>query len=519
MGWRFGIEYANIVAYLTVPNQRTPPRISAFQLREFLGSLQGQYRERPPLISADPFWVDRITWTAAESSRWVDSLNVETSSFVDPQEVAYVLSPLRDLLGRYELYGLPVGAWNDRDRLNAFAQHAAYSSEHYGLFLIPDNPGTNETLEIFDPSPIAKKITARPDLWPGILFWVRTGESAFASLEQAEELYQHIIHVMRTAADPTAHAAKVLNDFNNTEEGNSGVKRLLHLSDLHFGTSYALQNQAYLTSHLKTKLNDFQRVIITGDLFDNPKKRDALAFRNFRSDLEASTGKELIVIPGNHDQKIQGNTFFGLGRRLDELAKLEWSSLEIDDDLACVFYCFDTSREAQHYARGKVTREQMIEVATLFETKLVKRPELRDYLSVALVHHHPYSFDARIETPLQKGLKAIGLSDEDFLKMDGAEDFLSWCAGRRVPLILHGHKHVPRHVKDRIKWTHGKESEWREVTAVGCGTSLGAEGMPLSYNVLEWSPRSQRWSAAFFSDPGLGTGFEETYVVLHSAIV
>jgi hypothetical protein len=133
-----------------------------------------------------------------------------------------------------------------------------------------------------------------------------------------------------------------------------------------------------------------------------------------------------------------------------------------------------------------------------------------------LIHHHPYSFDARTETPLQRGLKAIGLSEENFLRMEGADEFLSWCVGRRVPLILHGHKHVPRHVKDRIEWKHGKEPEWREVTAVGCGTSLGAEGLPLSYNVLEWSPRSQKWSVAFFSDPGLGTGFEEAYVSLQS---
>jgi len=159
----------------------------------------------------------------------------------------------------------------------------------------------------------------------------------------------------------------------------------------------------------------------------------------------------------------------------------------------------------------------MIEVATLFETKLVARPTLKNYLSIALVHHHPYSFDTRTETLLQKGLQAIGLSDESFLKMEGADEFLRWCVGRRVPLVLHGHKHVSRYVKDQIKWSHGKRPDWREVTAVGCGTSLGAEGMPLSYNILEWSPASQKWSTAFFSDPGFGTGFEETYVALHLA--
>ena len=102
--------------------------------------------------------------------------------------------------------------------------------------------------------------------------------------------------------------------------------------------------------------------------------------------------------------------------------------------------------------------------------------------------------------------------------MDGAHKSLIWCAGRKVFLILHGHKHVARYVKDNIFWSHGKDNELRAATAVGCGTSLGAEGMPLSYNILEWSPTSEKWSAAFFSDPESGPGFEEILVALHPAI-
>src|SRR6266404_3813166 len=100
-------------------------------------------------------------------------------------------------------------------------------------------------------------------------------------------------------------AARILDEFNASSD-DSGVKRVLHLSDLHFGTRHALQNQAYLSSHLKQKLPKIHRVVITGDLFDNPKEADALAFRNFRTDLETSSAKDLIVIPGNHDQRVGG---------------------------------------------------------------------------------------------------------------------------------------------------------------------------------------------------------------------
>lgn len=157
----------------------------------------------------------------------------------------------------------------------------------------------------------------------------------------------------------------------------------------------------------------------------------------------------------------------------------------------------------------------MMEIATLFETKAAAKAVLREHLSVALIHHHPYSFKAAAETRIQKALDAVGLDEERFLRMDDADQFLSWCVGRRIPLILHGHKHLARHVTDRIEWKNGKENVWRDVTAVGCGTSLGMEGLPLSYNILEWSPSTRKWSASFFADPGLGTGFEEQYVAVH----
>ena len=57
----------------------------------------------------------------------------------------------------------------------------------------------------------------------------------------------------------------------------------------------------------------------------------------------------------------------------------------------------------------------MMELATMFEAKAVARPLIRDHLPIALVHHHPYSFDAAAETPLQKGLRAIGLDEEGFV--------------------------------------------------------------------------------------------------------
>ena len=512
MGWRFDIRYTNLVAYLTIPNQDDPPRVTAHQLREFLGSIQGEYRDRPPLWSEDPAWVIRITKIANQAARFIDSRQFQYNEFLNPNVVRDALIELRLDLGHFDLFALAVGSSESAGPLTSFCEHGAYSSGHKGLFLIPDLPAPHETLELFDPLPITRIIMTRQDLWPGILFWTRTGVSAFASLREAYGLYQQILDSFRDAKSKTDH---IISSFNKGRQ-ESGTKRLLHLSDLHFGTPQALQNQAYLSSHLRTKLDSFHRVVITGDLFDNAQESDALAFRSFRANLEANTGKEVIVIPGNHDQSVFGNKILGIGSRLKELSKLEWSSLIVDDDLKCVFYCFDSARDGENFATGRVTREQMIDVAELFETKCNAKPELRQYLAVALVHHHPYSFNSKAETLLQRGLELFGVKEESLLRMHEAENFINWCAGRRVPLVLHGHKHIPRYVEDRIQWTHGLSPQSRDVTAVGCGTSLGVEGYQLSYNVLEWSPSTKKWTASFFSDPGFGSGFEEIFVSVHS---
>src|SRR6266581_1524067 len=140
-------------------------------------------------------------------------------------------------------------------------------------------------------------------------------------------------------------------------------------------------------------------------------------------------------------------------------------------------------------------------------------PEIENYLRVALVHHHPFSFDTGAESLIQRGLRLFGASDERFLRFDDADKFVAWCAQRGAPLILHGHKHVPRHVQH---WVSDGQGGGVEISSVGCGTSLGAEGKALSYNIVTWDPVSRKWGALFFSDPGDGSGFTKQYVAVHS---
>jgi len=101
----------------------------------------------------------------------------------------------------------------------------------------------------------------------------------------------------------------------------------------------------------------------------------------------------------------------------------------------------------------------------------------------------------------------------NLLYLENANEFLEWCALRNIPLILHGHKHVPRHVVEDIK----ADGDWKRIQSIGCGSSLGAEDGPLSYNILSWHPQTHNWSAAFFVDNGNATGFTQRYVSISNA--
>jgi len=332
----------------------------------------------------------------------------------------------------------------------------------------------------------------------------KAGRAAFASLNDAYRLYQQCYEVF--GRDPREIDA-VLRSYRPRRTHQS----LLHLSDLHFGVPGVSDKEAYLSARLHEIAPTMSRVVITGDLFNNPKREEATAFHNFRVSLSRLTGKNTIVISGNHDQK-----WYEVGKsKLGELANLEWSKLVIDDEMQCVFFCFDSSRDAD-LSRGKVTTKQMVDVATLFETTAVTQPDVRKYLHVALIHHHPFSFETSQESWLQQLLSKFGLTDEYFLRMENGDEFVTWRAKRGIPLVLHGHKHVQRHVKKGVTYQEGRGKLRRDVISVGCGTSLDVEDYPLSYNVLGWDPVSKCWSTEVFADSGDGSGFTQQYVALNT---
>jgi len=104
-----------------------------------------------------------------------------------------------------------------------------------------------------------------------------------------------------------------------------------------------------------------------------------------------------------------------------------------------------------------------------------------------------------------KFVRIITRNEDSFTRLKNADRFLTWCADREISLILHGHKHVARHVQVEISASDGSI---RYIDVVGCGSTTGVESSPLCYDILSIEPSTRTWGVSFYHDPSpSGAGF------------
>lgn len=504
MGAIFKLEHANIMAYVT-SRSYAPPRVLRQNLGEFLDVLS--YEAERYLIPERHFepWPTQIAAIAREAaSRLYESPSAQESPVVPPPTLARLLEGLRNEFSVYPLYALAVGAGGE---IQEVAQELARLPMHGQLLvLIPEEGVSERNFEVLDPLPtFSTALHSAPD-WPGFVFWTQTDVSAFAKLSEANKLAHRLLDAQyemrprRPFPFPTTPGFDyVLQDWS--KRSPKKYRRLLHLSDLHFGTEEATENQAILDAELSEIVQTVDRVVITGDLFDTPNKNYATLFSDFKHNItRLSGGREPIAITGNHDQRMIGL----FGEDYKHVALIGSQKIVVDDQCKMIFICFNSSEKGT-FARGKITKTQFRQLGGEYRNLMASRPELKEYLPIVLVHHHPFSFEVPAETLVQKALKAIGLGDEKLLVLANAEELHHWCMDWNIKTILHGHKHKARYVEREV----AREPSRVRLTAIGCGSSLGAEGSPVSYNLLEWEPVAQRWIASFYESIN-GGAFRET---------
>jgi 3',5'-cyclic AMP phosphodiesterase CpdA len=238
--------------------------------------------------------------------------------------------------------------------------------------------------------------------------------------------------------------------------------------------------------------------------------RCRLRFDDFRSDIENIAHKDLLVIPGNHDVRKKGNAFFNWGRNSEYISDLQWSPVVFDDELQMTFISFNSSATG-NFAKGTVPEAQRRDRGTRLDKELRKRPQVANYIKVALVHHHPYAYGSQPTALYEKLMAELLGGDEKFIAFEGSQDFMQGCATRGVSLVLHGHKHIPHFVTVHLS-SHGKT---QEITVVGCGSSTGVDGKPMCYDIITMDPLTRKWNVLFYHDPkGDGSGFSLQNVAL-----
>ncbi|WP_081426564.1 metallophosphoesterase family protein [Sorangium cellulosum] len=493
MGYRFELRHSNIVVYLTTPATE-PPRVERDLLHGFLGAMRKRldrpWRSGGRILTRDPSWHERLR---IEAEVALDALDrVDDEPVLAAEVVSRVLRPLRMLLSQFRLFVLPV--WSGphaADHLLIRSESLALDTEE-ALVLFPEVGLKRRQAAGLDALPAFDVALQHQREWPGALLWTDRGGAAFVPDRGIDRAFEACARALR-GQDGVA-LENVISDLSNAS--GDRLRRILHLSDLHFGSKHAAINAPLLQAELHDAVRSVDRVVVTGDLFDNPSPPDLARYQNFAQQLHRTSGHEPICIPGNHDMRWLGN----IGSTAAQVAALRWSSHVVDDKISTIFLGFN-SAEGGSWARGEVGQNQMTRIAAEHRNAVAIRPELRNYLSVALVHHHPYSFETTPATFVQRMLAAFNISDEPAMRLVDADQFTDWCARWGVSVMLHGHKHVPRY---EIRTIHPEGGTAHALPAVGCGSSLGAEGAPMSYGVLTWSETRRRWSTSFFESRGGG---------------
>lgn len=477
MGAKFQFEHANFIAYLTAASSDAAPHADKMDLETFLVSLTNPNSLVSPTRQRPSDWAAAINKVASAQVARIRDLPL---CLLDPKQVGSYLDPLRSYFTGYDLYCLVIPASdNDEESFNFFIESSTNSRDR-GLILIPER--CMNFVEFLNPFPEVREIAASLPSPPCVLFWTKN-ERCILPLEEAKRLYrQQLVQCLETS--PQA----VTNVLRRAKK-NSQPKRILHLSDLHLGKKEADASRSWLKTHLFDVLPSIDATVITGDLFDNPQVEHRLAFAELKTDLERMTEGEVIIIPGNHDSRKDGNAFGSWRRDGGQVAQLNWAPLVVDEKLRIAFYCFDSNEEGD-FARGNVPAHQRLDRATKFDEAVRRSPELSGYFKVALVHHHPFKYGTQPAELYEKFITKLFRNDDVFIEFENANDFMTWCANRGVSLVLHGHKHVPHFRRASI----GKQ----RITVVGCGSSTGAGRRPMCYDILTIDPFAKSCSVEFF---------------------
>jgi 3',5'-cyclic AMP phosphodiesterase CpdA len=233
------------------------------------------------------------------------------------------------------------------------------------------------------------------------------------------------------------------------------MRRIIHLSDVHFGTANG--DVARLAIE---KVNDLQPhvVVVSGDLTQRAKSKEFIAARQFLDQLPTPQ----IVVPGNHDVPLY-NLFARFFAPVDKFQKYITEDLTptfIDEELAIVGV--NTAR-SMVVKGGRINMEQIEYIQSRLCT-------LNDNVLKVVVTHHPFDLPEN-----SHHTDVVG-------RAETAMPMISSCGG---DVFMAGHLHVA-HIETtakRYKLDNGRNAL---VIQAGTATSARIRGEANSFNLIEF---------------------------------
>lgn len=322
--------------------------------------------------------------------------------------------------------------------------------------------------------------------------------------------------------------------------------RILHISDLHFGTRDD-EDDAGKPTGKRTVVHRWLRdtpageesnpetlagvlredellriaapdlVVATGDIGWSGTEEDYRLAEEFFSRLRAAwSGVPIAILPGNHDVDMRESgpaddarqdAFIGFLRRFygsdfgslfpvfvpsSSRASLAYIQA-LDDRLILVGVnsaAFLHTRE-----NGQVVIEPL--VLQRIAEQLGRLRSHRDVLRVFALHHHILPF---AEGPGMKGYDPVKVYDRpDWSLVANSAKLQTWLAGNGFHLVLHGHKHVSHGREDTLRKLYAPP-DGHKVLVLGAGSAgvMAAERMPtepLNFHVIDIERMARRrWS-------------------------
>lgn len=322
----------------------------------------------------------------------------------------------------------------------------------------------DDRLELDNLFPAFRVAMANATRWPGVLLWTPHGDAVFLELPQSPPKARRALdwlfsHLSVMPGVPDLQLLREQFQARFLQRNNEAQPlRIIHLSDLHLGSPLAqrrLPRVKQLIQQLSDDLGESAPIVpvVTGDLMDTPNDSHLDAVRDFLEFLHGVGSESPVVVLGNHDVRKDG----WLGKELQSALRIPVDRVRWFEQSRVGFVCFNSVRGGK-LACGSIDEREYMDIGQ----ELDREPEFaRNFALGALLHHHPIpvAHPSWLKQPWYE--RVLGKNFEKTDALENSEQFMSWLQSRRIGLVLHGHKHIPR------VETHGA------MTIVGCGSSVG----------------------------------------------